>query len=80
MEPLLGLNHWGVLNVLCVLLSKLAPVKDGMRVVMPQFKAGLYHISKEVRAAVSSVLCKPANWQPAIDLIARDGDMPDPQY
>ena len=58
MKPLSDLNHvGGVLNVLCVLLSKRAPVEDGMTVVVPQSKAGLYHVSKEVRVAVSSIPC-----------------------
>ena len=51
-----------------------------MTVVMPQSKAGLYHVSNEVHAAVSSILCKPANWQPTIEIIARDGQLLDPQY
>ena len=79
-EPLSDLDHWGVLNVLCALLFKLAPVEDGMTVVMPRSQAGLYHVSKEVRAAVSSILCESATWQPAIDLIARDDQLMDPQY
>ena len=35
-EPLADLNHWGVLNVLCVLLPQLAPVGIEMDVVIPQ--------------------------------------------
>ncbi|TDH72661.1 hypothetical protein CCR75_008472 [Bremia lactucae] len=40
------------------------------RVVLPQTKAGLYHQSKELRAAVSSIMSKPGNLHPALDLIA----------
>ena len=42
---------------------------------MPQAKAVLYHLSIEVRAAVVGILCKPANWQPALDLIDREGQL-----
>ena len=51
-----------------------------MTVVMPQSKAGLYHVSKKVRAAVFSIICKPANWQLEVNHTARDGHLPDPQY
>ena len=51
-----------------------------MTVVMSQSKAGLYHVSKEVLVAVSRILCRAANLQPEIDLIARDGQLLDPQY
>ncbi|CAI5703594.1 unnamed protein product [Peronospora effusa] len=47
-EPLPDLDQWGVLNVLCVLLPHLAPVENETKVVMPQSKAALYHLSKEV--------------------------------
>ena len=47
----------------CVLLPQLAPVEDETKVVMPQSKAVLYHLSTEVRAAVSGILCEPANCQ-----------------
>ena len=79
-QPLDDLDQWGVLNVLCVLLPKLAPVEKETDVLMPQTKAALYHLSRELRAAVYSIICKPANWQPAIDLIAHDGQLLDPQY
>ena len=55
-EPLSDLDHWEVLNVLCALLFKLEPVEDGMTVVMPQSKAGLFHVSKEMRVKVFSIL------------------------
>ncbi|TDH69030.1 hypothetical protein CCR75_009500 [Bremia lactucae] len=55
----------------------LAPVEDETKVVMLQSKAVLCHLSKKERAAVFSILCSSANWQPTIDLIARDGH---PQY
>ncbi|TDH66912.1 hypothetical protein CCR75_000413 [Bremia lactucae] len=42
-EPLDDLDHWGVINVLCVMLPKLAPVEDETKVVMPETKAALYH-------------------------------------
>ena len=74
-EPLADLDHWGILNVMCVLLPRLASVEVETNVVMPQTKAVLYHLSKEVRTAVFSIICKPANWQPALDLIARDGQL-----
>ena len=74
-EPLANLDRWGVPNVLCVFLHQLSPIEIYTDVVMPQTKPLLYHLSKEVRAAVVSVLCKPANWQPALDLIARDGQL-----
>ena len=77
-KPLRDLDHWGTFNVLCVLLPQLAPVEDETKVVMPHFISVLYHLSKEVRAAVFSIICKPANWQPTIDLIARDGQLLDP--
>ena len=48
-----------------------------MNVVMPQTKAVIYHLSEEVSTAVLSILCKPANWQPALDLIACDGQLLD---
>ena len=48
--------------------------------VMPQTKAALYHQSKEVRTAVSSIISKPVNWQPALDPIARDGQLLGTQY
>ena len=51
-----------------------------MTVMMPQSKAGLYHVSNELYAAVFSILCKLANCQPAIDLIARDGQLLEPQH
>ena len=76
-EPLADLDHWGVLNALCVLLPKLAPIEVETNVVMPQTKAVLYHLSTEVRAAVAGILCKPANWQPALDLISRKGQLLD---
>ena len=78
-EPLGELNHWGILNVLCVSLPKLAPIEIETDVVMPQAKAVLYHLSIEVRAAVVGILCKPANLQPALDLIYRDGHRLEPQ-
>ena len=37
--------------------------------MMPQTKAVLYHLSKVVRAAVFIILCKPADCQPALDLM-----------
>ena len=81
MKPLRDLDHWGILNVMCVLLPQLAPVEDGKtKVVMTQSKAVLYIISAEVHAAVSGILCKPANWQIALDHIARDGQLLDHQY
>ena len=76
-EPLGDLDHWGVLNVLCVLLPKLAPIDIKTDVVMPQTKPVLYHLSKEVRAAVVGILCKPANWHRALDLIARGDQLLD---
>ena len=76
-EPLSDLDQWGVLNVLCLLLPRLAPIEVKTNVVMPQTKAVLYHLFKEVRAAVFSIICKPANWQPALDLIAKDGQVLD---
>ena len=72
-EPLADLYHWGILNFMCVLLPQLAPVEVETNVVMPQTKAVLYHLSKEVCAAAFSILCKPANCQPALVVIARDG-------
>ena len=60
-EPLADLNHWGILNVLCVLLPQLAPIEIETDVVMPQTKDVLYHLSNEVRAAVVGILCKHAN-------------------
>ena len=50
-------------------------MEDETKVVMPQAKAVLYHLSEEVRAAILGVLSKPANWQPDFDLIARNGQM-----
>ena len=47
---------------------------------MPQTKDVLYHLSTEMRAAVVGILCKPATWQPALDLIARDGQLLETQY
>ena len=44
-EPLSDLDHRGVLNVFCVLISKLAPVEDGMSVMMPQSKKRDYTTS-----------------------------------
>ena len=79
-EPLDYLDYWGVLNVLWVMLPKLTPVEDETGVVMPQTKAALYHQSKEVRTAVSSIISKPVNWQPALDPIARDGQLLGMQY
>uniref|UniRef100_M4B583 Uncharacterized protein n=1 Tax=Hyaloperonospora arabidopsidis (strain Emoy2) TaxID=559515 RepID=M4B583_HYAAE len=79
-ESLSDLDHWGFLNVLCVLLPRIVTVEDEMTVVMPQSKAGLYHVSKKVRAAVFSIICEPANWQPEVNHTARDGHLPDPQY
>ena len=79
-EPLDDLDHWGVLNILCVMLPKLTPAEDETGVVMPQTKAALYHQSKEVRAAVSSIFSKPVNWQQALDLTARDGQLLGTQY
>ena len=76
-EPPADLEHWGVLLVLCVLLPQLAPIEIETDVVMPQTKAVLYHLYKEVRVAVVGILCKPANWQPKLDLIARDGQLLD---
>ena len=67
-------------NDLCVLVPQLAPVENETKVVMTQYKAVLYIISAEVHAAVSGILCKPANWQIALDLIARDGQLLDHQY
>ena len=80
MKLLRDLNHWGILNVLCVLLPQLAPVKDETKVVKPQSKAVIYHFSTEVRATTSGILCKPANWQLELHLIARDGQLLDYQY
>ena len=77
---LCDLDHWGILNVLCVLQPNLAPVEDETKVVMPQTKAVLQYLSTEVRAAVSSILCKPDSWQMALDLIARNGQLLDHQY
>ncbi|TDH65702.1 hypothetical protein CCR75_002988 [Bremia lactucae] len=79
-EPLDDLDHWGVLNVLSLMFPKLAPVEDEANVAMPQTKAALNHQSKEVRATVSSIISKPANWHPALDLIACDGQLLGPQY
>ena len=62
---------------MCVLLSQLAPVEVETNVVIPQTKAVLYHLTKEVCTAVFGIFCKPANWQPALDLIAPDGQMLD---
>ena len=62
-EPLADLGHWGVLNVLCVLIPKLALIKIETYVIIPQTKAVLYHLSKEVRAAVFSIHCNPASWK-----------------
>ena len=62
------------------MLPKLTPAEDETGVVMPQTKAALYHQSKEVRAALSSIIIKPANWQSALDLIARDGQPLVTQY
>ena len=76
-KPLANLDHWGILNVLCILLPQLAPVEVETNVVMPQTKAVLYHLSEEVRTAVVGLLCKPANWQPPLGLIARDGQLLD---
>ena len=76
-EPLADLDHWRILNVMCVLLSQLAPVEVETNVVMPQTKAVLYHLTKEVCTAVFGIFCKPANWKPALDLIAPDGQMLD---
>ena len=64
---------------MCVLLAKLAPIDLETNVVMPQTKAVLYHLSIEVREAVVGIICKLANWQPALDLIARDGQLLEPQ-
>ena len=58
--------------MLVLLFSKLAPVEEETNVMMPQTKAVLYHLSKEVCAAVSCILGKPANWQPALYLIVLD--------
>ena len=63
-----------------MLLPQLAPVEDETKVVMSQTKAVLYHLSTEVRAAVSSILCKPTDCQMVLDLIARDGQLLDHQY
>ena len=79
-KPLRDLDHWGILYVLCVLLPQLAPDEDETKVVMPQTKALIYHLSTELRAAVFGILCKPANWQLALDLIARDGQLMNHQY
>ena len=48
--------------------------------VMSQTKAALYHQSKEVRVAVSSIISKPVNWQQALDLTVRDGQLLGTQY
>ena len=61
MKPLPNLDKWGFLNVLCVLIPQLAPAEDETKVVMPQSKAVLYYLFKEVRAIIFSKLCKPAN-------------------
>ena len=74
-EPLSDLDQWGILNVLCVLLPKLAPIDIETDVVMPQRKAVLNFLSIEVHAAVVSILCKPANREPALDHITRDGQL-----
>uniref|UniRef100_A0AAV1U7U0 Uncharacterized protein n=1 Tax=Peronospora matthiolae TaxID=2874970 RepID=A0AAV1U7U0_9STRA len=76
-EPLSDLDQWGVLNVLCLLLPKLALIEVKTNVVMPQTKAVLYHLSKEVCAAVISIISTPSNWQPALDLIAQDSQLLD---
>ena len=78
-EPHGGLNNWRVLNVLCVLLPKLAPIEIETDVIMSQTKTVLYHLSLEMRAAVVGILCKPANWQPALDVIACDGQLLEPR-
>lgn len=44
-EPLSSIDHWGVLNVLCILLPDLAPVDAESNVVLPQTKAAVYHTS-----------------------------------
>ena len=59
--------------------TQLTPVENETKVVMPQTKAALYHLSEEVHAAVFSIICKPSDWQPALDLIAWDGQLLDPQ-
>ena len=68
MKPLCDLDHWGILNVVCVLQPNLAPVEDETKVVMPQTKAVLYFL-------FSGIPCKPTNWQMALDLITRDGKL-----
>ena len=62
------------------MFPKLTPVEDETGVVMSQTKAALYHQSKEVRAAVSSIFSTPVNWQQALDLTARDGQLLGTQY
>ena len=76
-KPLADLDHWEALNGLRLLLPKLATVEKETNGVMPQTKNVLYHLYKEVRVAVVGILCKPANWQPKLDLIARDGQLLD---
>ena len=79
-EPLGYLDNGEILNFLCVLLFQLAPVENETKVVMPQTKAAMYYLSKEVGAEVFRIVCEPANWQPALDLIAQYGQLPDHQY
>ena len=58
------LKYQGIHNILCVLVPHLAPVENETKVVMPQTKAVLNHLSTEVRAAVSRILrktCQLAN-------------------
>uniref|UniRef100_M4BLI1 Uncharacterized protein n=1 Tax=Hyaloperonospora arabidopsidis (strain Emoy2) TaxID=559515 RepID=M4BLI1_HYAAE len=71
-KSLSDIDHWGILNVLCILLPHLAPVDGTTTVVIPQTKASVYRTSDEVRNSVASILCKPPNWQPAIDLISQE--------
>ena len=78
-KPLRDLDHWGIHNILCVLLPHIAPVEDETKVVMPQTKPVLYHLTTEVRAVVSGILRKRANWQMALDLISSDGQLLDHQ-
>ena len=63
-----------------MLLPQLAPVEDETKVMMPQSKTVLYHLFTEVRVAVFNILCKPANWQMALDVIDCDGQLLDHQY
>ena len=71
-NPVTDIDHWGVLNVLSVLLPSLMSPERGTSVVMPQTKTAVYYTSTAVQAAVVGVLAKPSNWKLATDLISHE--------